>query len=113
MKMKQIWKLSLAICKSTKSYKITLIILQPQLSMKWFLSSPSHLIEVIMREMKLNRLDGLDNNENNSSSKELIKAFDYFFFENGRFPMNEQLISVLEVTIPAFVNARSSDEKLS
>ena len=47
-----------------------------------------------------------------SSSRHIMKAFDYFYYINGRFPADNNLISAPDGEIPYPISLRSSSQKI-
>ena len=65
------------------------------------LESPIQYQEVFDRYKQLNDWSFLIISQNNST--EMIKAFDYFYYINGRFPVEDNLFNVSKNKILEFV----------
>lgn len=57
--------------------------------------------------MKLNGPSFL--NLSDSIIRKIMKAFNYFYYVNGKFPINNNLSSAPEGKTPDFISARSSN----
>lgn len=60
--------------------------------------------------MKLNGPSFL--NLSDSIIRKIMKAFNYFYYVNGKFPINNNLSSAPEGKTPDFISARSSNQKM-
>lgn len=60
--------------------------------------------------MKLNGPSFL--NLSDSIIRKIMKAFNYFYYVNGKFPINKNLSSAPEGKTPDFISARSSNQKM-
>ena len=67
------------------------------------LSRPTLCRDVIDRDMQLN--DWIYLNFAESKRREIMRAYDYLYYINGRFPADDNLITLPEPKIPDFIQA--------
>ena len=70
------------------------------------LSSPFSYMQSVDKDMQLNSWSFLNFAEG-GSSRERMKAFEYFYHINERFPTDNNLISALDREIPDFISLGS------
>lgn len=70
------------------------------------LNSAMQFRDAINRHLQLNWWFFLDFAESNS--KEIMKAFDYFFHINGRFPVDEELKTLYKAKLPNFIHSNKA-----
>ena len=74
------------------------------------LPNPFSYLQSVDKYMKLNGWSFLNLSEN--GIREIMKAFDSFYYVNGRFPINNNLISAPDGQTPDFIKLRFSNQKL-
>ena len=70
-----------------------------------------YFMKSIMENIRLHRQAILDISE--SGSRKTMKAFDFFYYINGRFPTNNDLITALDGDIPDFIKIKLPGQKIS